>query len=76
MPRTAKPKSVTTSIKASSRCSVKIGDSFFTVEYTEERAVPQGLTETAMKAERKALWETVNMECDNQIEEIYRIYKK
>lgn len=62
-------KSKPVSISASSRASVKIGDSYYTVEFKEEWAIEDGAD---MKAERKALWDTVNGECDSQIEDIIR----
>lgn len=64
---------VTTAIRATSRASVKVGESFYTVEYCEERSVP----ETANLAEeRKALWDTCNNEVDNQIVDILQTFKK
>lgn len=65
--------SVVKSIKASSRASVKIGDSYYTVEYTEER----GITETDnIENEREKLWNCVNSECDNQIQDILKVFRK
>lgn len=65
----------TSTIRATSRASVKIRDNYFTVEYTEERVLP--VTEAVdLEEERKALWETVNAECDNQIEEINQTFRK
>lgn len=59
----------TKTIKASSRAAVKIGDNYYTVEFTEEWSV----SPTANIAdERAALWDTVNRECDNQVADIYR----
>lgn len=54
-------------IRATSRASVKIRDNFFTVEYCEERSVPE---DANLEEERAELWECVNAECDNQILEI------
>lgn len=68
------PKAVITSIKATSRASVKIKDSYFTVEYTEERAIPD-LDGVDIEQEREALWNAVNAECDNQIETIIKSYR-
>lgn len=64
-------KATTTKISATSRCSVKVKDSFFTVEYTEERSIPD-VEGVDLEEERKDLWDTVNAECDNQIEEIFK----
>ncbi len=76
------PKAVITSIKATSRASVKIKDSYFTVEYTEERAIPDldGKVKSVkakvdIEQEREALWNAVNAECDNQIETIIKSYR-
>lgn len=67
-------KAITQSIKATSRASVKVGDSFYTVEYAEERVIPHDI-ETDLEQERKDLWNTVNSECDNQIIEIINTFK-
>ena len=66
----------TTSIKSSSRCSVKVGDTFYTIEYTEERSVDSSITDKELKAARNELWDCVNAEVDNQIEDILKMYKK
>ena len=58
-----------TLIRATSRASVKIRDSFYTVEYSEERALPQNVDFDSC-AERKDLWLDVNDELDKQLEDI------
>lgn len=69
-------KATTTTIKATSRASVKVRDSFYTVEYTEERTVPANIELTKeLPAERQLLWETVNSEVDRQIEDIVASFK-
>ena len=55
------------SIRASSRMSIKIKDSYYTVEFTEEWAVDDY---SNMPEERQKLWDVVNKECDGQIQEI------
>lgn len=62
-----------TTIRASSRASVKIGDNFYTVEYMEERVIPDE-EEIDIEKEREALWDTVNTECDNQVLEIKKVF--
>lgn len=63
----------TTSIRATSRASVKVNDSFYTVEWCEERA----LADTDdVEEERKKLWETCNSEVDGQIEDILKSFSK
>lgn len=65
--------SKTTLIKASSRASVKVRDSYYTVEYTEERSVDE---QDNVDTEREKLWNDVNSQVDNQIEEIFNTFKK
>lgn len=68
-------KATTKTIKASSRASVKVGDSYYTVEYTEERTVPNTST-VKISTERQILWDDVNKECDNQIADILKTFRK
>lgn len=64
---------VTTSIKATSRASIKVQDSFYTVEWCEERSVNE--TDN-LEEERAELWETCNREVDNQIEDILKTFAR
>jgi len=64
---------VTTSIRATSRASVKVNDSFYTVEWCEERALEP---EDDLEEERANLWETCNTEVDHQIEDILQSFSK
>lgn len=68
-------KAIITNIHASSRASVKVGDSFYTVEYSEDRAVPD-VENIDVEQERQELWDTVNTEVDNQIADILKTFKK
>ena len=65
----------TTVIKATSRCSVKVGDSFYTLEYGEERTVEYDNKNELEKA-RESLWDDVNGEVDKQVEDVLKMYKK
>lgn len=67
-------KAITTSIKATSRVSIKIKDNFYTVEYSEERSIPSD-TEIDMDYERNMLWDTVNSIVDYQCEEILKTFR-
>ena len=70
------PCAKTTLIRATSRASVKIRDNFYTVEYCEERMIPQDMTDEAcIQIERDILWDKVNSECDSQIEDIVKTFK-
>ena len=69
-------KVVTTVIKATSRASIKIGDSFYTLEYGEERSVDPTLTAKGLKQAKTNLWADVNAEVDQQVEDIIELYKK
>lgn len=68
-------KAITKTIKATSRASVKVGDSYYTVEYSEERLIPD-IDGVDINKEKQFLWEDVNAECDNQIETILKTFKK
>lgn len=58
------------SIKATSRASIKVMDSFYTLEYCEERLIPE---DANIEEERAILWDVVNNEVDNQIADIEKI---
>lgn len=66
-------KAVTKSITATSRASVKVRDNFYTVEFCEERSVPE---DANLEIERQLLWDTVNAEVDNQISDIIQSFRK
>lgn len=68
-------KAITKTIKATSRASVKVGDSYYTVEYSEERLIPE-IGDVEIQKEKQFLWNDVNAECDNQIEDILKTFKK
>ena len=73
-------KARTVSIKATSRASVTINlkngkNNYYTVEYSEERVIPD-LPDVDLTAERAALWDAVNIECDNQVEQIAKMFKE
>lgn len=59
-----------TTIRATSRASVKIRDNFYTLEYSEERVIPE-VEGVDIEEERKILWDVVNNEVDLQIESTY-----
>ena len=67
-------KAITTSIRFTSRASIKIKDSFYTIEACEERAIPD-VEGVNLEEERKLLWDTVNAECDQQLEDIIKLTK-
>lgn len=64
---------ITTSIRATSRASMKVNDSFYTIEYCEERSIQEN---DDLEEERAKLWDTCNNEVDNQLEDILKMYKK
>ena len=68
-------KAKTVSIKFTSRASVCIDKNYYTVEACEERMIPD-IDGIDMEEERQALWDTVNTECDNQIQDILKTFSK
>ena len=67
------PKARVTKIQATSRMSLKVKDNYFTVEYTEERTIPE-VEGVDLEQEKSALWDAVNAEVDNQAEVIYNTF--
>ena len=69
-------KAIITRISATSRASMKIKktESFYTVEYSEERIIPSDLKDVDIKKEKELLWEAVNAECDAQSQEILETF--
>lgn len=63
----------TLTIRATSRASVKVADSFYTVEYCEERSIDP---DDNVEEERKKLWDTCNDEVDGQIEDILKSFSR
>ena len=66
------PKAITTEISATSRIAIKVRDNFYTVEYTEKRAVPN-VEGVDVQAEREALFDAVNYIVDTQADDIIRM---
>lgn len=66
------PKAVTTEISATSRVAIKVRDNFYTIEYTEKRAVPN-IEGVDVQAEREALFDAVNYIVDTQADDIIRM---
>lgn len=72
---TYKPKATPITIKATSRIALKINDTFYTLEYCEERLVPD-IDDVDIAKEREILWDAVNSEVDKQAEDVQKMYKK
>lgn len=68
-------KAITTQIRATSRASVKVRDNFYTVEYSEERTIPD-IEGVNLEEEKRILWNDVNGEVDTQIEDIIKSFAK
>lgn len=60
-------------IRAISRASVKIKDSFYTFEYGEERSLDE--TDNVDEA-KKELWDSCNSQVDAQIEDVVNMLKR
>ena len=60
-------------IKATSRLSTKVGESFYTFEYCEERQIEEN---DNIEEKRADLWEVCNTEVDNQLAEVFKLYRK
>jgi hypothetical protein len=67
-------KAVVTEISATSRVAIKVRDNFYTVEYTEKRAIPD-VEGVDIEAERIALFDAVNGVVDAQADDILRTFQ-
>ena len=65
----------TTSMRFTSRASVKIGDSYYTFESTIEKQCPEQYSDEEYTDAKQALWDEVNAEVDNQVAEIVNLIK-
>jgi len=65
----------TTSIKFTSRSSVKIRDNYYTFEATIEKQCPENYTTEDYETAKYNLWDEVNREIDGQITELVEYLK-
>ena len=68
-------KAIITTIKADSKCTVKVKDNYYSIEFTEERSIPES-PEVDINLERQLLWDDVNAVVDDQINQILDTFKK
>lgn len=66
----------TVSIKFVSRASVCIGKNYYTFEAAIEKVCPENYTDEEYNQAKQELWDEVNNEVDNQVEEIDNLFKK
>ena len=66
-------KAIINKISATSRASIQIDGKFYTLEYSEERIIPD-ISDIDITKERELLWNTVNAEVDEQIADVYDTY--
>ena len=67
-------KAIVTGIKATSRVAIKIRDNYYTVEYTEERAIPD-VDGVDIEQEQIMLFDSVNAVVDAQAEDIIKTFQ-
>lgn len=68
-------KATVTKISATSRVAIRLKDNYYTVEYSEERTIPD-VDGVILKEEREALFDAVNAVVDAQAEDIVRSFSK
>ena len=66
----------TTKITATSRVAVKIKDNYYTVEYSEERALTPDMSDAEVEGARRKLFDDVNAIVDDQANEIIQTFRK
>lgn len=67
-------KAITTTIKANSKCTVKLKDNYYSIEFTEERSIPE-VEGVNLEAERQLLFDDVNAVVDEQINQILDTFR-
>lgn len=70
---------VPTLIRATSRVSVKLNESFYTFEFLEERAFPIDLVEEGQinfEKEKEMLWDEVHSQVDKQVSDVVSMLKQ
>ena len=67
-------KAIVTEIKATSRVAIKIRDNYYTVEYTEERSIPD-VEGVDIEQEQNILFDSVNAVVDAQAEDIIKTFQ-
>lgn len=72
-PEVYEPKAIISKIQATSRMSLKIKEQYYTIEYSEERVIPD-IDGVDIDKEREALWDAVNDQCDEQAAVIYETF--
>ena len=68
-------KATVTKISGVSRIAIKIRDNYYTVEYSEERSIPD-VEEIDLDAERSILFDDINKIVDDQATEIIQTFAK
>ena len=68
-------KATVTKISATSRVAIRLKDNYYTVEYSEERTIPD-VGGVILEEERAALFDAVNAVVDAQAEDIVRSFSK
>lgn len=63
-------KAITTRILAASKVSIQIRNSFYTLEFQEERTIPD-IEGVDLETEKALLWQEVNSQVDQQIQDTY-----
>ena len=63
-------KGKTTKITATSRCALKVKDNYYTLELTEEREIVPDDKEIRLDLEYKDIFDNINAEIDNQIQDV------
>lgn len=69
------PQAIPKTIKFCSRISVKVQENFYTIEYGEEREIPN-FDLVNLEKERQALIDDCNRIVDREAEEIYKTFLK
>lgn len=65
----------TVKISATSKATIQVNGAYYSFSYSEERELPEDQSRVNLEKEREYLWEDLNSEVDNQIEEVLKLHK-
>lgn len=65
----------TVKISATSKATVQINGAYYSFSYSEERELPEDQSRVNLEKEREYLWEDLNSEVDNQIDQTIQALK-
>lgn len=64
----------TVKISGTSKLTIQIKGNYYSFSFSEERELPEDDSRVNIEKERELLWDTLNLEVDNQVQEALKLY--